>query len=362
MTQQNSFHTQLSSLFMMSRDAVLGLEDHVVVWANPAADELFGHPVAGGNIRDILPTFPPDSSSDYFVFSAEVNGKIVSVACTRSESAQLVTIPLDTVLADIPFHALNDIRSSVFNLKLAADQLVSHLVGSLDPKVGAQAAMLYHNYYSVLRMLGNLSTTGAIAENDLHLMKDQADLGRICSQLTTALQPYAKKKDLTLEFRCDAVNTAAVLDQSRIEQLLLNLVSNSMQHTPPGGKITLSLTRQGNYLALYVADNGEGIPPEKLADVFSFHSQSLPDTKPGAGMGLYIARGIAQSHGGRLLINSRVGKGTTVQVLLPADTTPRPLNFRDAGRYKQETKQHFILTELSGVLSSDSYIPLYFQS
>jgi len=359
MTQQNPFSEQMAPLFAMSRDAVLGLDKQCIVWLNPAAETLFGSAAVGRNIREILPPFPLDPPSEQFVFSAEIRGQAVSVACATVDTLRLLTITRTTEPTRVPYQLLNEIRASVFSLRLAADQLIQRLVGSLDPRVASQTSTLYHNYYSIQRLVNNLYTTGLIADNALHLTRSSIDLKKNCAQLVKSLQPYAQKKQLSLEYHCGEGHFHAQLDWSRIEQMLLNLFSNSLRHTPPGGQILFTLASSGLVLALTVQDSGEGIPPERLSDVFTLRGGALSDVR-GGGTGLFIARGIAQAHGGKLLIHSHVGQGTTVQVLLP-QSSQSTLTFRDGGQDLTQASGNNLLMELSGVLSSDSYIPLHFR-
>jgi len=120
---------------------------------------------------------------------------------------------------------------------------------------------------------------------------------------------------------------AVMGDADRLKQLMINLVGNALRYTPPGGTVTLSLTRRDGWAAFGVADTGPGIPAEHLPHIFerfyrvdksrSRYEPGANSASSGAGLGLSIAQWIAQSHGGRIEAQSEVGKGTVFTVYLP---------------------------------------------
>lgn len=106
----------------------------------------------------------------------------------------------------------------------------------------------------------------------------------------------------------------------RLQQLILNLVSNSVRHTPKGGRITISAQRLGDQVFVSVEDEGTGIPPEILPRIFDEFFKGDPDSPEGTGLGLSISKRIVALHGGRIWAESPVpetGKGTRVTFVLP---------------------------------------------
>ncbi|MEZ4770322.1 MAG: ATP-binding protein [Caldilineales bacterium] len=110
-------------------------------------------------------------------------------------------------------------------------------------------------------------------------------------------------------------------DPDRLKQLLLNLVNNAIAYTPQGGTVTLSLYRRpDDWVRMVVADTGVGIAAEDLPHIFDRfwrHDKARSRTLGGSGLGLSIAKSIAEAHGGRISVESELGKGTTFEVLLP---------------------------------------------
>ena len=111
-------------------------------------------------------------------------------------------------------------------------------------------------------------------------------------------------------------------DVERLEQVLVNVISNSVKYTPDGGEILIEAHREGDKVVMRVQDNGIGIPDEDLGRIFDrFYRVDKARSREmgGTGLGLAIAKEIMQVHGGEITLSSTLGKGTTVTLTLPAE-------------------------------------------
>jgi two-component system, OmpR family, sensor kinase len=106
-------------------------------------------------------------------------------------------------------------------------------------------------------------------------------------------------------------------DADRLTQVMLNLLRNAVEHTQPGDVIALGVTQEGRWARVHVRDEGEGIPPEQLGSVFNRFFSRKKGGKGGYGLGLSIADALVKAHGGRIVVTSEVGEGSTFSVLLP---------------------------------------------
>jgi two-component system, OmpR family, sensor kinase len=179
-----------------------------------------------------------------------------------------------------------------------------------------------------LAAIGNETVRMRRLVNDLLLLA-QADAG-LQLQLqpveldTLLLDVYRQGQVISqatgVRVRLGAEDQAVVLgDADRLRQLLLNLVDNAIKYTPPGGDVTLTLKRQAGWVQISVADTGCGIPAQDRPHIFErFYRADRSRTRPGgAGLGLSIAKWVAEAHGGKLEVESEVGQGTVFTLYLP---------------------------------------------
>ena len=113
-----------------------------------------------------------------------------------------------------------------------------------------------------------------------------------------------------------------VADGQRIRQILFNLLSNAIGFSQPGQTVVLSALRRNEEIILKVSDQGRGIPPEVIDDVFKrFKTDSLGSKHRGVGLGLSIVRALVELHGGRVEIETAPNRGTTMVCIFPGQAT-----------------------------------------
>jgi heavy metal sensor kinase len=151
-------------------------------------------------------------------------------------------------------------------------------------------------------------------------MRERIDLAQLLPAVVAQVEPLAQARGQAL--RLDAPGQAQVCgDEDALIRLCLNLVDNAIRYTPAGGQIDITCSRRDRQIVLSIADNGPGIAPEHLPQLFErfFRAdRGRSSAQGGSGLGLAIAQSIVLAHGGRLEVSSALGQGSVFSAILPA--------------------------------------------
>ena len=148
----------------------------------------------------------------------------------------------------------------------------------------------------------------------------EEDAGDMIGEALIILRPLAEAKHITIERQLSA-SSRVLADRERFFQVLSNLIGNAIKFTPEGGRIVIGIERRQDELLVCVADTGPGIPGEQLPHVFNRYWQAQRARGAGTGLGLYIAKGIVEAHGGRIWVDAEPGSGArfTFTIKLASD-------------------------------------------
>ncbi|MEW8977834.1 MAG: ATP-binding protein [Symbiobacterium sp.] len=147
------------------------------------------------------------------------------------------------------------------------------------------------------------------------------DMGELVAEAVARLRVQAEQKRLTVTCAVAPGTPAAYCDYEKVQQVVINLLANAIEFTPSGGQIRITIAPAGGEVRVTVADTGIGIPPEDLPRIFErFYrvEKARSRTMGGTGLGLSIAKQIVELSGGKIDIESEVGRGTAVTFTLPA--------------------------------------------
>jgi len=142
----------------------------------------------------------------------------------------------------------------------------------------------------------------------------------VISDTIESFSALAAAQNVRLEGEVEPGTDPLVMDAQHVGRVLFNLVGNALRHTPPGGQIRIRAWRAGRDVRVEVRDSGEGIQPEDLEHLFErFYrgEKSRSRATGGAGLGLAIARGIVEAHGGRIEVDSQPGLGARFTFTIP---------------------------------------------
>jgi signal transduction histidine kinase len=152
------------------------------------------------------------------------------------------------------------------------------------------------------------------------------DITETTEETHRVMVALAKNEGVALSIKLEDNLPRASFDRDKIIQVLMNLISNAIKFTPKGGKVSVTVRCQGEELVICVSDTGRGIPKEALPKIFEqFYRVQQPGKEiQGTGLGLAIVKKIIMAHGGRIEVESEVGRGTTFSVFLPLTDGPPP--------------------------------------
>lgn len=209
-------------------------------------------------------------------------------------------------------------RTALSGMYLAVEAMIPEEARDFDRSLDQNKAVLDLNYYRMLRLTGNLSVAAEL-QRPAEEPREDRDIVAEAALVCREVESLAELLGLKLCFRCRESRHLCALRPDSVRQLLLQLLSNAFKFTPAGGEVTVSLEFGGGWVLLRVADTGSGIPEERRAELFDrYYMTEQQDPPPyGLGLGLTICRRLAECHGGRMLAESQVGKGTHVTVMLP---------------------------------------------
>ncbi len=168
-------------------------------------------------------------------------------------------------------------------------------------------------------MISDLVDAASLETGTLSLDQKENELPRIMNDALDLLQPLADARQLHLLMEVDGADVRALCDRERIVQVLSNLVGNAIKFTPAGGTIRVVAELWGGMVRISVSDDGPGIAATEIPRIFDrYWHQAKRESRQGAGLGLYIAKGIVENHGGRIWVDSTIGRGSTFYFTLPA--------------------------------------------
>ena len=210
---------------------------------------------------------------------------------------------------------------------------------------------ILRNASALAQIIDDLLDVSRIVAGTLRLVHSPVDLAAAAEAAVDALRPLAAAKNIQLQFSPDPSSTEVVNgDASRLQQVVVNLLSNAIAFTPENGRVDVSIKRAGPNLELAVEDTGEGISPDFLPRVFDRFRQADGATSrrhTGLGLGLAIVRQLVELHGGTVQAESSgPGKGATFTVCLPILTSPR---VRKPGSRPEEGRPAPPLERLDGL-------------
>jgi two-component system, OmpR family, phosphate regulon sensor histidine kinase PhoR len=224
---------------------------------------------------------------------------------------------LETVRRDFISNVSHELRTPLASLRALTETLQD---GALDDPKAAHRFIgrIQTEVDALTQMAAELLELTRIESGQLPLEFTSAAPEALIISSADRMRAQAERAGVTVQVECPAGLPKVRADVPRLEQVLVNLIHNSVKFTSPGGLITLSSERDEAFVRFAVHDTGVGIPAEDLLRIFErFFRVDRSRSGSGTGLGLSIARHIVEAHGGRIWAESEEGRGSTIYFTIP---------------------------------------------
>ncbi len=267
--------------------------------------------MAGGNLSVRVPV----RGSDEFARLAVTFNEMAE----RLEAAQRRQAELEEARRSLVAAVSHDLRTPLASLRAAAEALSDGVVSD-PPTVQRYLKSIRGEAERLGALIDDLFELSLLDTGKLRLDMELTSLADLISDTVESMRHQAERKGVQLSGRAQSGMTPVFADPLKIQRVILNLVQNAIRHTPGEGTVSLEVREEKNAATVSVADTCGGIRPEELQRLFDPFYRGDPSRLrdgSGAGLGLSIAKGIVEAHGGRLWVENSPDRGCRFSFTLP---------------------------------------------
>ena len=219
----------------------------------------------------------------------------------------------EELMAVVSHDLRNPLNAIVLSIELLRRSLEAKQTAPADLRLASMARATTR----MGRLIEDLLDVARIESGNVELTRQAADCSELLREVAEIVAPLAADKSITLRLVEPQDALRAHCDRERVLQVLSNLAGNAIKFTGNGGSVTLGARQQADEVIFRVSDTGPGIAPENLSRVFDRFWQAKETRLHGTGLGLAISKGIVSAHGGRIWVESELGKGANLMFSLP---------------------------------------------
>ncbi|MGM5482048.1 MAG: GAF domain-containing protein [Nanobdellota archaeon] len=228
---------------------------------------------------------------------------------------------MDELKTDFVSNVSHELRTPLTSIIGYAKLLSMGKLGELTAQQSKVISTIVSESERLSRLINDVLDLSKLESGKVNINFEKVDAGQVIKESVESLMTLANSKDLKLSKR---LGDDLVMSSSHdfLKQAIINLLSNAIKFTKNGGKVNIFAKKKGNYMYIKVKDTGVGIPEEeipKLFDKFYQIDSSMTREHSGTGLGLMIVKHIVDLHGGKIEVDSKVGKGSTFSIKLPVD-------------------------------------------
>jgi len=308
--------------------------------APPAQSELFDAAVRLGNVLEERTREVEDARAEFRALRANLDQIVRQRTRALAESeAQLRTKNAELerqskIKAEFISIAAHELRTPLTSIVGYLDLFQEGRFGELPQLIGRPLSSVRRNAHRLRRLVEDMLDVSRIEAGKMILRPEPVNLGEVVNDVVTELEPFANARELHVVSTIGPIDSIDA-DRDKLQQIAINLVSNAIRYSREQGEIKILVDEApserypGGWARLRVRDNGVGMSEEDRLKIFDpflhmqpakHHTSALPDS---AGLGLFIARGLVELHGGLITVDSRPDEFTEFTVLLPFKRSTR---------------------------------------
>ncbi|HEV7410122.1 MAG TPA: PAS-domain containing protein [Bradyrhizobium sp.] len=294
------------------REAITGIENRIAVPLKLERKD--------GSVLDCM-TMPLPDGATMLTFQDITDTENVERALReRNEALEAA----DQMKVDFVHHVSYELRSPLTNIIGFADLLTDPTTGPLKPKQAEYLGYITTSTSALFALINNILDLATIDAGAMTLELGPVDIRKTIDAAAEGIQDRLATDRIELKVDADPGIGDFIGDENRVKQVLYNLLANAVGFSPHDAVVTVSAKRTEHSVVFAVTDSGPGIPPDVKDKVFDwFESHSNGSRHRGAGLGLSLVRSFVELHGGKVRVDSIVGKGTTVTCEFPVDQAHR---------------------------------------
>jgi signal transduction histidine kinase len=227
-------------------------------------------------------------------------------------------VAADRLKSQFISHVSYELRTPLTNIIGFSELLASPRTGRLNDKQREYLNDISVSSKTLLSIIDDILDLATIDAGTLELKLSRVEVRAVLDAAILGVRDRASRARLTLDIAVADDAVAFSADESRVRQVIYNLLSNAVGFSKPGDTVRISCWREDGMMAFSVEDQGVGIPKDQQRRVFErFESRSHGSKHRGAGLGLSVAKSLVEAHGGDMRLDSEPGRGTRVTVRFP---------------------------------------------
>ncbi|MBN2495470.1 MAG: response regulator [Deltaproteobacteria bacterium] len=260
-----------------------------------------------------------EDMTDHLEERVEERTRELNTANEMLRDAYIKLRELDRLKSQLFANINHELRTPLSLILAPLDSMLDGDLGHFDELQMRHLRSMHRNSLRLHRMIDDLLDLSRLEESRLELKKRPVNLAGIVGRMVDTARSMAERKGISIALDRQA-EPEVEADEEKIEKVIVNLLSNALKFTLPGGEVRLVVCAQDGEACVEVRDNGIGIPASELESIFDrFHQVDGGTNRSfrGSGLGLALARELAEMHGGRIEVESELGAGSVFRLLLP---------------------------------------------